>query len=159
MTAREGQHGKLSPRATNVDRGEVFEGWQFPMLHSRAVNIYYIILNVFFKYIVYITLVSKQSRASEDLSLYFVLRTFKRSYDASLNLWWTVRAIILHIRYFLEYHSSSSNSTLCQETSRVRAWFHDSAGDIDFYKISLSQSESTILHESIIFLLTVMMLI
>ena len=32
----------------------------------------------------------------------------------------------------------------------VRAWFHNSAGDIDFYQMSLSQSESTILHESII---------
>ena len=30
-------------------------------------------------------------------------------------------------------------------------WFHDSAGDIDFYPISLSQSESTFLHESIIY--------
>ena len=29
-------------------------------------------------------------------------------------------------------------------------WFHDSAGDIYFYQMSLSQSESTILHESII---------
>ena len=28
--------------------------------------------------------------------------------------------------------------------------FHDSAGDTDFYQMSLSQSESTILHESII---------
>ena len=41
----------------------------------------------------------------------------------------------------LEYHRSSSNITRCQVPSRVRAWFHDSAGDI---------SESTILHESII---------
>ena len=32
-----------------------------------------------------------------------------------------------------------------------RAWIHDSVGDIDFYQKSLSQSESTILHESIIF--------
>ena len=30
--------------------------------------------------------------------------------------------------------------------------FHDSAGDIDFYQMSLSQLESTILHESIILL-------
>ena len=26
-------------------------------------------------------------------------------------------------------------------SSHVRAWFHDSAGDIDFYQMSLSQSE------------------
>ena len=30
-------------------------------------------------------------------------------------------------------------------------WLHDSAGDIYFYQMSLSQSESTISHESIIF--------
>ena len=40
--------------------------------------------------------------------------------------------------------------TRCHVLSRVRAWFHDFAGDIDFYQMSLSQSESTILHESII---------
>ena len=50
---------------------------------------------------------------------------------------------------FLGYHPSSSNVTRCQVPSRVRAWFHDSAGDIDFYQMSLSQSESTILHASI----------
>ena len=45
---------------------------------------------------------------------------------------------------------SSSNITRCQVPSRVRAWFHDSAGVIDFYQMSPSQSESTILQESII---------
>ena len=34
----------------------------------------------------------------------------------------------------------------CHVPSRVRAWFPDSAGDIDFYQMSLRQSESTILH-------------
>ena len=96
-------------------------------------------------------LVSKQSRPGECLSLYFVLRTFKRSYDASQNLWCTVRPSILRSRYFLEYHPSSSNIAHCQVPSRVRAWFHDSAGDINFYHMSLSQSELTILHESIIY--------
>ena len=51
---------------------------------------------------------------------------------------------------FLEYHTSSSNITHCQVPSSVRAWFHDSTGDIDFYQMSPSPSESTILHESII---------
>ena len=45
-----------------------------------------------------------------------------------------------------------SNITRCQVPSRVIAWFRDSAGDIDFYKISLSQSESFILHQSILLL-------
>ena len=53
------------------------------------------------------------------------------------------------VNIFLEYHLSSNNITRCQVPSRVRAWFHDSAGDIDFYQMSLSQSESTILRESI----------
>ena len=59
-------------------------------------------------------LVSKQSRSSEYLSLYFVLCIFKRSYDACQNLRWTVRASIRRSRYFLKYHPSSSNITRCQ---------------------------------------------
>ena len=51
---------------------------------------------------------------------------------------------------FLEYYPASSNITRCQVPSRVRAWFHDSAGGIDFYQMPLSQSELTIVHESII---------
>ena len=50
---------------------------------------------------------------------------------------------ILHSWYFLEYHQSSSNITHCQDPSRVKAWLYDSAGDIDFYQMFLSQSEST----------------
>ena len=63
------------------------------------------------------------------------------------------RIKICGVGIFLEYHPSSSNITHCQVPSRVRAWFRDSAGDIDFYQMSLSQSESTILyvHESLIF--------
>ena len=30
-------------------------------------------------------------------------------------------------------------------------WIHDLAGDIGFYQMSLSQSESTILHENMIY--------
>ena len=52
---------------------------------------------------------------------------------------------------FLEYHPLASNITCCQVPSCVWAWFHDSANDIDFYRMSFSQSESTILHESIIY--------
>ena len=85
-------------------------------------------------------LVSKQSMSSENLSWYFVLRIFKRS---------MVNRMLS--RYFLEYQQSSRNIIRCQVPSRVRAWFHDSAGDIEFYQMSLSQSESDILHESIIY--------
>ena len=61
------------------------------------------------------------------------------------------RARINSARYLLENHPSSNNMTRCQVPSSVRAWFHDSADDIDFYQMSLSQSESTVLHESIIY--------
>ena len=51
------------------------------------------------------------------------------------------------VNIFLEYHASASNITRCEVPSRVRVRFHDSAVDIDFYHMSLSQSESTVLHE------------
>ena len=47
----------------------VFEGLQFPMLLARANTSSTL------------RLVSKQSRSSEYLNLYFVLRQFKRSYE------------------------------------------------------------------------------
>ena len=74
-------------------------------------------------------LVSKHSRSSDNMGFYFVLRKFERSYDASKNLCWTVRAWILRSRFFLEYHPSSSNIPRCQDQSRVKAWFYDSSGD------------------------------
>ena len=45
-----------------------------------------------------------------------------------------------------------ANIISCQVPSRVRAWFHDSASDIYFDQMSLSQSYSATLHESISFL-------
>ena len=41
VTPRKPMSTKVKPRLTFV-----FEGWQFPMLPSRSVNIYYIIQNV-----------------------------------------------------------------------------------------------------------------
>ena len=59
----------------------VFEGWQFPMLPSCAVDIYYIILDVNWIdiYIVYITFANICVCISYSV------------YDASQNLWWTSR--------------------------------------------------------------------
>ena len=99
-------------------------------------------------------LVSKQSRSSKYL--------FCISYSVCSNSHTTPVRIYgepyVHkfcaVNIFLEYHPSSSTITRYQVPSRVRAWFRDSAGDIDFYQMSLSQSESTILHESIIFEIT-----
>ena len=51
---------------------------------------------------------------------------------------------------FLEYHASSSDTMRCHIPSRVTVWFNDSAGDIDFNQMFLSQSETTTLHESMI---------
>ena len=51
---------------------------------------------------------------------------------------------------FFFYHPSSINFICCPSTSHAKVGFHDSAGDIDFYKMSLSQSESTIFHKHII---------
>ena len=62
-------------------------------------------------------LVPKQSRWSECLSLYFVFCKFKRFYDATMNLWWTVCAQILRSRYFW-------NITRRQEISPVAKFHH-----------------------------------
>ena len=47
------------------------------------------------------------------------------------------------------------NITRRQAISPVAKFYHvhDSAGDIDFYQVSPSQSESILLHESIIYIL------
>ena len=58
VTPRKPMSTEAKPRLTLV-----FEGWQFPMLPSRAVNNYYIILNVN-----YITFGFKTIRSSENLS-------------------------------------------------------------------------------------------
>ena len=49
---------------------------------------------------------------------------------------------------FLEYQPSLRNIIRCQVPSRVRAWFHDSAGDNDFNQMSLSHQNQFFLHES-----------
>ena len=72
-------------------------------------------------------------------------------------IWYSVfrieRAYILRRRHFFIYHPSSSNITCCKVIARVMEWFHDPAGVIDFNKMSLNQSESRLLHESMIFLI------
>ena len=147
MTAREGNMGNCHPKKTNVDKGEAEVDSGFA--RGDSFPCYPLVQSIFI--ILYsLGLVSKQSRSSEYWRLYFLLRKCKRSYYSSQNLWWTANAYILRSRYFLEYHPSSSSITRCQVPSRVRMWFHDSMGDIDFNQMFLSQSESTILHECII---------
>ena len=81
--------GNCHPKKTNVNReASVDIGFLgVTISHVTLSCSQYLLYYTEFKYIVYITLVSKQSRLSEYLSLYFVLRKFKRSYDISLNLW------------------------------------------------------------------------
>ena len=80
--------GNCHPEKTNVDRGEAEVDIDF-----RGVTISHVILSCS-QYLLYYTecylntsSISKQSRSGEYLSLYFVLLKFKRSYEASRNLW------------------------------------------------------------------------
>ena len=140
MTEREGNMGNCHPKKTNG------RGWHwfsrvdnfpcYPLVQSIIIILYWILI----KYIVYIMFGFK----TVYLSIWVCI-----SYSVNSNAHTTPVRIILRSRYFLEFHPSSSNITRCQVPSRVRAWFHDSAGDINFYQMSLSQSESTILHECI----------
>ena len=109
---------------------------------SHAVKNYYIILNVYSLH-----LVSKQSRSSEFL--YSVNSNAHMMPFRIFDVPYMQKFCTVNI---LEYHPSSSNTctTHSHVLSCVRAWFRDSAGNMDFYQISFSQSESTISHESII---------
>ena len=51
---------------------------------------------------------------------------------------------------FLNYHPPSSNITRCQVPSRVGACFHDSADDIDFHQMLLSQLKRVIFNDIIL---------
>ena len=50
----------------------------------------------------------------------------------------------------LHFNKHEFNTQICLFKFGVRMWFTDSAGAIDFYQMSLSHSESAILHESTI---------
>ena len=142
MTAREGNIGYCQPEKTNLHRGKL-----------RAVNNYLIILNIWklYKYIVYITFCFKTISVKwlfEFVFRYLLIQTIIRRQSESL-----VNRLRLNYTepiFFLEYHPSSINIIRCQVPSRVRAWFRDLAGDIDFYQMTLGQSESIVLYESVI---------
>ena len=83
--------GNCHPKRINVDRAEAevdigFHGVTIShVILSCSQSLSYLtkcLLNVSYIF----RLVSKQSRSSEYMSLYFVLCTFKRSNDASQNL-------------------------------------------------------------------------
>ena len=121
------------------------------MLPSRAVNIYYIILDVnWTQHLHYVWFQNNPGQVNIWVCISYSVNS--NILTSSVRIYGEPYAHkFCAVDIFLEYHQSTSNITRCQVPSRVRAWFHDSAGDIDFYQMSLSQSESTILHESIIY--------
>ena len=132
MTAREGNMVNCHTEKITL----VFEVWQLPMLPSRAVNIYYIILNI------------SVIKSIHLLHYFWFQIQVKWIFVFVFSTPYAHKFCAVDI--FLEYHPSSNNITRCQVSSRVSAWLHDPSGDIHFYQMSLSQSESTFLHESII---------
>ena len=87
--------GNCHPEKTNVDRAEAevdigFRGLTISPVPSRAVNNHYIILNVsVIKYVHHLHNVWLQNNQGQVNICVCVLvrRIFKRSYDASQNLW------------------------------------------------------------------------
>ena len=141
---------------TTVDEGKprftvtvVFEGWQFPMLTSCAGNIYHIILNATENIPYTLRRVSKQSRSSVEYLRLFLYSVYSNAQIRPGKIYMYGKLFVQEfcpVYIFLEYQPSSSNNTRCQVPSCVRAWFHDSAGDIDFYQKFLRQSELSSLH-------------
>ena len=125
MSPRENQCRPRRSRGWHwFSRGDIFPF--YPLVQSIFIILYWMLI----KYIVYITFGFK-SNPGQVWIFVFVLRTpytqtlIRCQSESMMNR--------TQSRYFLEYHLSSSNITRCQVPSRVRAYFHDSAGDIDFY--------------------------
>ena len=144
----------MSPRE-NKCRPRWSRGWHWfsrgdnvpcnPLLHSIIIILYSNWMLI--EYIVYITFCFDTIQVlREYLSLYFVLLKVN-AHTTSVRIYGEPYA---HKFCTVDFFPSSSNITRSQVQSRVSAWFHDSVGDIDFNQLYLSQSKSTILHESII---------
>ena len=65
--------------------------------------------------------------------------------------------LLLEKSMTLHFNKHEFNTQRCLLKFGVRMWFTDSAGAIDFYQMSLSHSEATILHESIIIFYIIML--
>ena len=127
-------------RSTLVSRGDNFAC--YPLIQLKKIILYWMLI----KYIVKITFGFKTIQVK--WIFVFVFRTpyihtlIRRQSESMVN---RTRINSAQSIFFL-YHPSSSNINRCQVLSCVRAWFHDSAVDIDSYQMSLRQSEWTILH-------------
>ena len=120
VTPRKPLWNEAKPRLTLV-----FEGGQFPMLPSCADNIYYIILNVI--WIHHLHYVWYQNNPGQVKICVCI------SYSIYSN------AHTTPVRIFGEPYTHKFcavdifwNITRCLVPSHVKAWFHDSAGDINF---------------------------
>ena len=118
----------------------------YPFVQSTIIILYWMLI----EYIVYITFCFKTIKVR--LIYEFVFRTpwiqtvISRQSESMVN---HTRINSAMSTYFFNITRRQAISPV-SESSRVWAWFHDLSGDIDFYQMSLSQSELTILHESII---------
>ena len=133
MTAREGNLENCHPEKTNVDRGDNF----FIILNVNKNHCLHYVgfqnnpgqVNV---YVCVSYYVNSNAHATQ-VSFYGEPYAQK---ICAVDIFW-------NISRHQQYHPLPS--------SRFRVWFHHLTGDVDFfYQMSLKQSESSILHESII---------
>ena len=119
----------------------VFEGRQFPMLLSRVVNNCYMILNVNEVHrLHYVCFQNNSGQVNIWLCISFSVNA--NAHTTTVRIYGEPNAHpFCTVDIFWEYHPRSNNITHCYDTSRVRAWFNHSASVIDFYQMSLSQSE------------------
>ena len=140
MSPRENQCRPKRSRGWHwFSRGDNFPS--YPLRQSIIIVLYWISI----KYIAYVTFGFKTIQVK-----WIFVFVFRTSYIQTLIRRQSSISNRTRINSAQAIHPPSSNITHCQVPLRVRAWFHASAGDTDFYQMSLSQSESTILHESII---------
>ena len=102
----------------------------YPLVQSIIIILYWNLID----YIVYITLGFKTIQVIRIFVFVFripYIQTLKRRQSESVVN--RTRINSAQSIFFLEHHPSSSNITRCHVPSRVRAWFRDSAGAIDFY--------------------------
>ena len=109
----------------------------YPLLQSISIILYSMLI----RYLVNITFGFKTIKVK-----WIFLFVFRNPYIQTLI--WRQSESMVNRTCINSAHSIFLEFTRRQAISLVfvRAWFHDSAGDIDFYQMSFSQSESSILH-------------
>ena len=129
------------PKKTTVDRGsaEVESGFSPLTISSQAIfKLCYAECKYTYNSSSTFRLVLKQLMV-DRIQYIKILRIYGEQYAHQFCV----------VKTFLEYHPPGSFIPRCQIPSLTREWFYEWVGDIDFYKMFPSQSESTIFHESI----------